>query len=303
MKKLISLVLALVMVLALSGCGSAVGYTTKSQATEAYNVGDYETVISLLKETGATDDETAKMLCISEAQVAYGSKDYMTVVALLSDTAYKSEVEIYSKSLTKAVEEAVSSLDAKTVLSLYEMDEEVATSAYTLITDKCSAFEYGAFGLLDDVVSELPECVFSDELIDYAKQNKKTRIKAFMQGDWEWINEALGDYDATAEENATVPRNVVTIEVFENDEDCVGILKQISPSYEAFLYQVGDVYWYNFVFKNDTPATVVNMTRYDDGYGTREYTLSPIQFNMEVGQMNIHVTDASSADRIWQKIS
>lgn len=303
MKKLISLVLALVVVFALSGCGSVVGYTTKSQATEAYNVGDYEAVISLLKETGATDDETAKMLCISEAQIAYGSKDYMTVVALLSDTSYKSEVEIYPKALTKAVEEAVSSLDAKAVLSLYEMDEEVATSAYALITDKCSAFEYGAFGLLDDVVSELPECVFSDELIDYSKQNEKTRTKAFMQGDWEWINEAFGDYDATAEENATVPRNVVTIEVFENDEDCVGILKQLSPNCEDFLYQVGDVYWHDFVFKKDTPVTVVNMTRSTDGYGTISYTLSLIQLDMEVGQMTIHVTGAISADRIWQKIS
>lgn len=304
MKKLISLVLALVMVFSLCGCeGVGVTSSVKSQAAEAYSAGEYESVVSLLKEAEAMDEESAKMLCISEAQVAYESKDYMTVVEFLCGTAYKSEVEIYPKALAKAIEEAVSSLDAKSVLRLYEMDTETATSAYTLITEKCSAFEYSAFGLLDDVISGLPECVFADELADYAKQNSKTRTKAFMQGDWEWINEAFGDFDATAEENATVPRNIVTIEVFENDEDCVGILKQISPIYEDFLYQVGDVYWYDFVFKNDTPATVVNMTRYADGYGTREYTLSPIQFDMEAGQMAIHVTGTSGSDRIWQKKS
>ena len=301
MKKIISLVLALVMVFSLCACGGiGAASSVKSQAVEAYNAGEYETVVSLLKETEVADDESAKMLCISEAQIAYESENYMTVVELLCGTAYKSEVEIYSKALTKAVEKAVSSLDPKSVLSLYEMDAEAAASAYALITEKCGAFEYSAFEFLDDVMSGLPECAFADELASYAKQNKKTRTKAFIQGDWEWTND-ISNNDSS--EESETQHTIVTIEVFEDDKDCIGILKQISPKLEGYMYEIGDVYWKSFVFKNDTPATVINMTRQNDGYGTRVYTLSPIQLDMEKGQMLIHVTGAISSDRVWQKVA
>lgn len=301
MKKIISLVLALVMAFSLCACGGiGAASSVKSQAAEAYNAGEYETVVSLLKEAESTDDESSKMLCISEAQVAYGSEDYMTVVELLCGTAYKSEVEIYPKALIKAVEEAVSFLDAKSVLSLYEMDAEAAASAYALITEKCSAFEYSAFELLDDVISGLPECAFADELADYAKQNKKTRTKAFIQGDWKWTNETL---DTDSSEESATQHTIVTIEVFEDDKDCIGVLKQISPNFEGYMYEIGDVYWNSFVFKNDIPASVINMTRLSNGYGTIGYTLSPIQFDMEKGQMLIHVTGATPSDRVWQKVA
>lgn len=301
MKKIISLVLALIMAFSLCACGGiGAASSVKSQAAEAYNAGEYETVVSLLKEAEATDDESAKLLCISGAQIAYESEDYMTVVELLCDAAYKSEVEIYPKALTKAIEEAVSSLDAKSVLSLYEMDAEAAASAYVLITEKCGAFEYSAFELLDDVISGLPECAFADELADYAKQNKKTRTKAFMQGDWEWTNNTL---DTDSSEESAVQNTIVSIEVFEDDEDCIGVVKQISQGLEGYMYEIGDVYWNSFVFKNDTPATVINMTRQKNGYGTRVYTLSPIQFDMEKGQMLIHVTGALTPDRVWQKVA
>lgn len=301
MKKIISLVLALVMAFSLCACGdSGAASSVKSQAAEAYNAGEYETVVSLLKEAESTDDESAKMLCISEAQVAYEGEDYVTVVELLCDAAYKSEVEIYPKALTKAIEEAVSSLDAKSVLNLYEMDAEAAASAYALITEKCGAFEYSAFELLDDVISGLPECAFADELADYAKQNKKARTKAFMQGDWEWTNDTL---DTDSSEESAAQHTIVTIEVFEDDKDCIGVLKQISPNFEGYMYEIGDVYWNSFVFKNDIPASVINMTRLSNGYGTIGYTLSPIQFDMEKGQMLIHVTGSTQSDRVWQKVA
>lgn len=299
MKKLILLILALTVVLSFCGCGSNAASTLKSQVIEAYNAEDYVTVVSLLDGVEPSDEEILKMLCISEARIAYDSKNYAEAVEKLCGTQYKGEVEFYSKALKAAVENAVAAHDTNALLSLYEADEETEKSAYAIITDTCNSFDYSAFEFLDELLAALPDCSFSDELSEYSKQNKKTRTKAFMQGDWEWINNELL-------EEGDLPM-IVTFEAFDNDEDCIGVLKQASTRMiENYAYEIGELYWKGFTFKPEAPASVQNMTRYADAYGPLNYfvyNLAPIQFDQEKGQMIIHISGASTPDRIWQKIS
>ena len=145
MMKRISLLLCLILVaVLLCGCGTK----SLNVARDAYNQGDYETVISLLSEKTTLSEEESALLLNSKIRLAFASGDYQTVVDLIDASnpgdgeTYAMLVEARSELNRQAEEEAARLLAeeearqeelrkaAEAAAAAAEADEERDEAAY-----------------------------------------------------------------------------------------------------------------------------------------------------------------------------
>ena len=152
-----------------------------------------------------------------------------------------------------------------------------------------NAFEYSAFCFVDELINELPEGYLRNKLSTYYENNEKTRVKAFLRGDWKMV------YDAETGDEA-----IVTIHVYEEDSKCVAFLTKVSTFMERYFYEVNDLYWQDFSFENNQPISIHTLVRSTDG--STEGSIASFKLDMEAGEIHIHVTGTDVSDRIWQKV-
>lgn len=285
MKKIVAIALIMNLCFSLCACGSS----AKTDAKEKFKNENYEDVVAILEKEENLDDEMTEMLTVSKANVAYSNNDYIEVISILQDSDTKQEQEIYVKSMEVLLDKALNEYNTELLVTLYSMDTSIEDSVFEAIINKANAFEYSAFCFVDELINELPEGYLRNKLSTYYENNEKTRVKAFLRGDWKMV------YDAEIGDEA-----IVTIHVYEEDSKCVAFLTKVSTFMERYFYEVNDLYWQDFSFENNQPISIHTLVRYTDG--STGGSIASFKLDMEAGEIHIHVTDTDVSDRIWQKV-
>lgn len=184
--------------------------------------------------------------------------------------------------------------DAKAYNSLVK-DGAPVDLAVSIITDACQEFDYNAFLFMDSLIKEARGGDLAEKLRMYDESSKKTRLKAFLSGTWEWVDE---------QEEHTL----VEIQVSEDDSKCVGFIVQMGTSLGWYRYTVGEVYWWNFQFEEENLVDVMNRTRTTGGVSYENHATPFIYMEsnrmmLELGKSNDPRTTLSTKSRTWVKIT
>ena len=113
------------------------------------------------------------------------------------------------------------------------------------------------------------------------------RTKAFLKGTWEWQQ----DYEE---------KTRVEVFVSEDDSECVGVVKNVGTSLSWYRYEVGEVYWKDFLFEEGVLVSSFNLTKLQNGDpigSTAFYTLY-----FDSGTIHIQLAPKSSRHRITNSI-
>lgn len=167
--------------------------------------------------------------------------------------------------------------------------------AVNIITDACQEFDYNAFLFMDSLIKEDRVGYLAEQLRAYSENSKKTRLKAFLSGTWEWVDE---------QESHTL----VEVQVNEDDSKCVGFIVQVGTSLEWYRYTVGEVYWWNFQFDEENLVEMMNRTRTTGGVSYENHAFPFIYMDsnrmmLELGDSNNPLTTLSTRARTWVKVT
>lgn len=319
MKKIASIVLFVLLLIALTACESSTvknaraayenqeykevvsllkNYETKDPEVQsmllasrihvAYNKKDYEEAVDLTKEFDEVPEDLEKIVALSKANLAVEEKDYAKAVFLLSEFEDRFEHKVYQIAVAYAVETALAEFDVEATVDLCKAESQVEDTVYQLILEKCSAFDYDYFVFAEALAEELPDTVLKLELTRYLSANTKNKTKAFMQGEW------LIVYDEATNDTA-----VVNLQMNETDSMCVGYLVSFSDFLAEYNYAENDIYWKYFNFNNDMPVSVDNMVRTPS---SARYVSATVELDMEKEELHIHVPDTVNVDRVYTKV-
>lgn len=270
----------------LTGCDSE----NVKKARDAYENGDYVTVIECLENESDLDNETEEMLAIARANVAFENGEYNEVVTELSVTESGKDTEIYKKSVKTIVKDAIQTGETKYLQKAIETDNQIGGYATNKITKACDEYNYNAFKVLESLKESLQDGDVKEQLTKYYDANKLNKVKAFLVGKWEWQH---GDKVNTVVKNIIYKDNLMATVVTVGDNE------------KEYQILVDDVYWKDFEILDEKSFTCLNLCKTRDAIASECETVGRI--NYEDDSLHLHVTAPPpyrmvDPDRDWKRV-
>lgn len=265
---------------------------TISKAYVAFDDSKYAEVIEELQslDEKIEDPDIERMLTISEAYVAYDNNQYLDVIKKLQEVDDKTEA-IYEDSCEKYVDTVVDQRDVDAIPEIYELESSTGECIFKKLTSPCDDLNYQAFIYLENVTSKLPESELKTQLTDYSEENSVNRIRAFFIGEWEWQSED----------------DVKTrVKVIAYKDNLLGEVTQVGDNEVEYQLLVGDIYWKEYEFVDDTFYTCNNLSKTKDGLVVEITATGKIDY--ENNSINMHLTAPEPyimvyPDRHWTRVS
>lgn len=283
---------ALIVVIALSSL-LLVSCDSKNvkDAKKAFENKEYSTVVEKLKNEENLKDDTKSILTISEAQIAYENKDYSQIVNLLSTIPDGKTNEIYSLSIANAIDAFVATSDVEEMKKIIAVDAEAEGQLCQKIMDGCNQLDYQYYKLLDILTESLSDSEAKNSLVEFKQNNRLTRAKAFMIGEWEWLKDT--------KVNTKVKNRLV-------GDELLGTVTQVGTTEIEYQIALNDIYWKDYVFIDETNFTCYNLTKMTTGNVVDVTAVGVIDYANEA--IKLHLTAPApyvmvNADRTWKRLS